>query len=106
MSSDSGESDPASFESIEGEIAAHDDDTTRMGEWFKHAVQYYFRHGRVGGCDEAWLWDEWPERGLEPPFSWGRRAVYACYAYCARVAPNLVPEVGLELTRGSPLSGV
>jgi predicted helicase len=59
MSTVSGE--PATFENIEGAIAAISDKTP-MGDAFEHAVLHYLEHDPVVGFKQAWLWDDWPER--------------------------------------------
>jgi predicted helicase len=59
MSTVSGE--PATFENIEGAIAAIGDKTP-MGDAFEHAVLHYLEHDPVVGFKQAWLWDDWPER--------------------------------------------
>ena len=52
---------PASFESIEGAIAAKGDKAP-MGSAFEHAVLHYLEYDPVVGFKQAWLWDDWPER--------------------------------------------
>jgi predicted helicase len=52
---------PATFESIEGAIAALGEKTP-MGDAFEHAVLHYLEHDPVVGFKQAWLWDDWPER--------------------------------------------
>ena len=61
MSLVSGELRPATFETIEGEIAALGDNTTRMGDAFEHAALHYLLHDPTVGFTDVWLWADWPD---------------------------------------------